>query len=44
MLDVHHKGKATVSSGDREQMEHDVARLHAVRPVGHPAAQCLTGA
>ena len=29
MLDVHHKGKAVVSSGSREQMEHDVARLHA---------------
>jgi len=29
MMDVHHKGKAVVSSGSREQMEHDVARLHA---------------
>jgi ATP-dependent Clp protease adaptor protein ClpS len=29
MLDVHHKGKAVVSNGSREQMEHDVARLHA---------------
>jgi ATP-dependent Clp protease adaptor protein ClpS len=29
MLDVHHKGKAAVSSGSREQMEVDVARLHA---------------
>ena len=29
MLDVHHKGKAVVSTGAREQMEHDVARLHA---------------
>ena len=29
MLDVHHKGKAVVSTGSREQMEHDVARLHA---------------
>lgn len=29
MLDVHHKGRAAVSSGTREQMEHDVARLHA---------------
>jgi ATP-dependent Clp protease adaptor protein ClpS len=29
MLDVHHKGKAVVSHGSREQMEHDVARLHA---------------
>ncbi|HEX3812366.1 MAG TPA: ATP-dependent Clp protease adapter ClpS [Mycobacteriales bacterium] len=28
MLDVHHKGRATVSSGTREQMEHDVSRLH----------------
>ena len=29
MLQVHHEGKAVVSSGSREQMEHDVARLHA---------------
>jgi ATP-dependent Clp protease adaptor protein ClpS len=29
MLDVHHKGKAAVSSGNREQAETDVARLHA---------------
>lgn len=29
MLDVHEKGRAVVSSGAREQMEHDVARLHA---------------
>ena len=29
MLDVHHKGRAVVSTGSREQMEHDVARLHA---------------
>jgi ATP-dependent Clp protease adaptor protein ClpS len=29
MLDVHHKGKAVVSTGTREQMEHDVSRLHA---------------
>jgi ATP-dependent Clp protease adaptor protein ClpS len=29
MLDVHHKGRAVVSSGAREQMEFDVARLHA---------------
>jgi ATP-dependent Clp protease adaptor protein ClpS len=28
MLDVHHKGRATVSSGSREQMERDVSRLH----------------
>jgi ATP-dependent Clp protease adaptor protein ClpS len=28
MLDVHHKGKAVVSSGARERMEHDAARLH----------------
>ena len=27
MLDVHHKGRATVSSGPREQMEADVAKL-----------------
>jgi ATP-dependent Clp protease adaptor protein ClpS len=29
MLDVHHKGRAIVSSGTREHMEHDAARLHA---------------
>ncbi len=28
MLAVHHEGRAVVSSGTREQMEHDVARLH----------------
>lgn len=29
MLQVHHEGRAVVSSGSREQMEHDVGRLHA---------------
>lgn len=29
MLDVHHKGRAIVSSGAREIMEHDASRLHA---------------
>lgn len=29
MLDVHHKGRAVVSSGVREKMEHDASRLHA---------------
>lgn len=29
MLDVHYKGHAVVSTGSREQMEHDVSRLHA---------------
>jgi ATP-dependent Clp protease adaptor protein ClpS len=28
MLDVHHKGRAVVSAGSREQMETDVQRLH----------------
>ena len=28
MLDVHHKGKAVVSSGPREKAELDVFRLH----------------
>jgi ATP-dependent Clp protease adaptor protein ClpS len=28
MLDVHHKGRAVVSSGAREAMEHDVEILH----------------
>jgi ATP-dependent Clp protease adaptor protein ClpS len=28
MLDVHHKGRAMVSSGTRERMELDVTRLH----------------
>jgi ATP-dependent Clp protease adaptor protein ClpS len=29
MLDVHHKGRAVVSSGPREKAEFDVSRLHA---------------
>jgi ATP-dependent Clp protease adaptor protein ClpS len=29
MLDVHHRGKAIVSSGGREKAEFDVSRLHA---------------
>jgi len=29
MLDVHHRGKAVVSSGPREKAEMDVYRLHA---------------
>jgi ATP-dependent Clp protease adaptor protein ClpS len=29
MLDVHHKGRAVVSQGNREQAEADVFRLHA---------------
>jgi ATP-dependent Clp protease adaptor protein ClpS len=29
MLDVHHKGRAVVTSGDREAAERDVDRLHA---------------
>lgn len=29
MLDVHYKGKAAVSSGDKEKIESDVAKLHA---------------
>ncbi|WP_026360885.1 ATP-dependent Clp protease adapter ClpS [Amycolatopsis nigrescens] len=29
MLDVHHKGKAIVSSGSKEKVEGDVAKLHA---------------
>lgn len=28
MLQVHNEGRAAVSNGTREQMEHDVARLH----------------
>jgi ATP-dependent Clp protease adaptor protein ClpS len=28
MLRVHNEGKAVVSTGSREEMEHDVARLH----------------
>jgi ATP-dependent Clp protease adaptor protein ClpS len=28
MLDVHHKGRAVVSSGSREKVEIDVAKLH----------------
>ena len=29
MLQVHQEGRAVVSNGTREQMEHDVARCHA---------------
>lgn len=29
MLQVHHEGKAVVSSGPREKMEHHTSRLHA---------------
>ena len=29
MLDVHHKGRAIVSSGVREKMEYDASRLHS---------------
>jgi ATP-dependent Clp protease adaptor protein ClpS len=29
MLEVHHEGKAVVSSGSRESMEADVSKLHA---------------
>jgi ATP-dependent Clp protease adaptor protein ClpS len=29
MLDVHHKGRAAVSSGTKEKVEGDVAKLHA---------------
>jgi ATP-dependent Clp protease adaptor protein ClpS len=29
MMQVHHEGRAVVSTGSREQMELDVARLHA---------------
>ena len=39
MLDVHHKGKAIVSSGARERMEFDASRLHAYglwATVDHP--------
>jgi ATP-dependent Clp protease adaptor protein ClpS len=28
MLDVHHKGRAVVASGSREEMERDVAAMH----------------
>jgi len=29
MLQVHEEGRAVVSSGSREKMEHDTSRLHA---------------
>jgi ATP-dependent Clp protease adaptor protein ClpS len=29
MLDVHHKGRAVVSSGNKDKIEADVAKLHA---------------
>jgi ATP-dependent Clp protease adaptor protein ClpS len=39
MLDVHHKGKAIVSTGARERMEYDASRLHGYglwATVDHP--------
>ena len=29
MLDVHHRGRATVSAGSREEMERDVTAMHS---------------
>ena len=29
MLDVHHRGKAAVSNGSREEMERDVSAMHS---------------
>ena len=29
MMDVHHKGKAVVSNGSREEMERDVEAMHS---------------
>jgi len=29
MLDVHHKGRAVVSNGTREEMERDVTAMHS---------------
>lgn len=29
MLDVHHRGKAAVSTGSREEMERDVSAMHS---------------
>lgn len=29
MMDVHHKGRATVTAGSRDKVEGDVAKLHA---------------
>ena len=29
MLDVHHRGKAAVSHGSREEMERDVSAMHS---------------
>ena len=29
MMDVHHEGKALVSSGSRDQMERDVTAMHS---------------
>ena len=38
MLDVHHKGRAAVSNGSREQMEHDVATAARGRALGNTPA------
>jgi ATP-dependent Clp protease adaptor protein ClpS len=29
MLDVHHRGKAVVAEGSREEMERDVSAMHS---------------
>ena len=34
MLDVHHKGRAVVSSGARERMEHDAVAAARLRALG----------
>ena len=43
MLDVHHKGRAVVSSGTREEMERDAADPARLRPVGHRSAGFMSG-
>ena len=42
MLDVHHKGRAVVANGTREEMERDVRDPAFLRPVGHGQAGRLS--
>ncbi len=43
MLDVHHKGRAVVSSGGREAMERDARDAARLRPVGNGQPRLVTG-
>ena len=44
MLDVHHKGRAIVTSGPRERMEYDATRLHGYGRGYGRSAMMISGA